>query len=412
MDANGGARRRCILFLTPQMPYPPEQGGALRNYNLIMQVARRHDVGLLSFVEGAAGDPGPLSDVCSPLITVPAPTRTVLDRVGTLAMTGAPDMARRLQSSAYAHTLRGLLTKESFGIVQIEGIELAPYAWLIRKWFPDRPPALVYDAHNAEFLLQRRAFATDIRNPSRLATAIYSWIQWRRLERFETRVLRAADGRIAVSRADAQALKEMAPLSEVLVVPNGVDVARYTPDLVDSIPLRHPAIVYTGKMSFRPNVDAMVWFHKHVWPRVHAGVPEATLYVVGKEPHSRLDPLVADPSVVVTGYVKDVLPYFGGADVYVVPLRIGGGTRLKVLEAMAAGLPVVSTTMGAEGIVLEPGRHALLADEADDFAAAIEHLLANRKRRQALGDSARENVLENYDWQRIAPRLEPLYASL
>ena len=196
------------------------------------------------------------------------------------------------------------------------------------------------------------------------------------------------------------------------VVPNGVDVDRYHPGLADSIPLRHPAIVFTGKMSFRPNVDAMLWFYEQVWPRVRKARPEAVLYVVGKEPHARLGVLATDPSVVVTGYVRDVLPYFGGADVYVVPLRIGGGTRLKVLEAMAAGLPVVSTTMGAEGIMLESGRDALMADEADEFADAIVRLLTDSQLQEALGASARAVVLEHYDWQRIAPRLDKVYRSL
>ena len=137
------------------------------------------------------------------------------------------------------------------------------------------------------------------------------------------------------------------------MVPNGVDVMRYHPGLADTLPLCHPAVVFTGKMDYRPNVDAMLWFCGQVWGRVRAGSPTAHLYVVGKSPHARLASLRGDPSITVTGYVADILPYFGGADVYVAPLRVGGGTRLKVLEAMAMSAPVVSTTVGCEGF---PGR--------------------------------------------------------
>jgi glycosyltransferase involved in cell wall biosynthesis len=195
-------------------------------------------------------------------------------------------------------------------------------------------------------------------------------------------------------------------------VPNGVDVERYYPELPDATPLRHPAVVFTGKMDFRPNVDAMVWFYDHVWPLLKAAVSDVHLYVVGKSPHARLSSLADDPDVTVTGYVVDILPYFGGADVYVVPLRVGGGTRLKVLEAMAAGLPLVSTTLGAEGISLVSGTHALLADTPSAFAQAVCSLLRDPTKRRSLGNAAREFVLQHYDWCQIVPRLYPLYDAL
>ncbi len=414
MRVGDDTKRRRILFLTPQVPYPPEQGPAIRNYNLIVQVATRHDVALLSFADerNGATDAGPLQDLCAPLRIVPVPTRSMQNRLRTLLMTPSPDMAFRLFSQEYAAALQDLLARESFDIIQVEGIELARYGLMVRQWLKERAPAIVFDDHNAEYLLQRRSFETDLRHPKRWAAALYSLIQWRRLARFERTVCRLSDAVVAVSEADAQALNQLVAWLTPLVVPNGVDIARYTPDLADSLPLQHPAIVFTGKMDFRPNVDAMLWFHRHVWPLVRNDVPAAHLWVVGKSPHRHLRSLHDDPSVTVTGYVPDILPYFGGADVYVVPLRIGGGTRLKVLEAMSAGLPLVSTTLGVEGLGLVSGEHALLADAPSAFADAVISLLQNDQKCDALGKAARDFILDRYGWRRIAPLLEPLYASL
>lgn len=404
--------RRRILFLTPQMPYPPEQGAAIRNYNLIARVAALHDVALLSFAQDTSQDAGPLAELCRPLVRVPMPPeRSARERLRTLFTTRAPDMALRLYSSAYSQALHELLTAEAFDLVQVEGIELACYLPLMREWLNARAPAFVLDEYNAEYLLQQRAFEADLRSLRRFPTALYSLVQWRRLARFEREVCRQADRVLAVSEADAEALRKLVRGLNPVVVPNGVDTIRYHPDLPDSLPLEHPALLFTGKMDFRPNTDAMLWFHRCVWPLVRARVPQARLYVVGKNPPPRLGPLLDDPGVTVSGYVPDILPYFGGADVYIAPLRIGGGTRLKVLEAMSAGLPLVSTTLGVEGIALVSGEHALLADTPPAFAEAILSLLDDPERRKVLGAAARQFVLEYYDWRLIVPRLMPVYIS-
>jgi len=415
-----------ILFLTPQLPYPPEQGTAIRNYNLIKETSQRHHVALLSFTQGARPSEGqsPLDALCDPLITVPAPPRSNVDRLRTLLTTFAPDMAHRLLSLPFAKALRELVDRGQFDVIQVEGIELGSYALLIRKWLSARAPierrgcvegsapALVFDDHNAEYLLQRRHFETDLSNPLRWAPAFYSLIQWHRLIRFERRVCSQCDAVLAVSEADAHALTRLVPGLDPLVVSNGVDLARFHPALPDSLPLRHPAIVFTGKMDYRPNVDAMLWFHKSVWPLVRTEVPQVHLYVVGKKPHQRLAALRQDVSVTITGYVADILPYFGGADVYIAPLRIGGGTRLKVMQAMSAGLPLVATSLGVEGVGLTDGEHALLADTPEEFSRAIVTLLHEPERARALGVAARQFAAEHCGWQHPVAQMERLYASL
>lgn len=412
MTTSAPSPEHRILFLTPQLPYPLEQGTAIRNFNLIAQVARRHKVALLSFAEGSVANVGPLRELCDPLVTIPAPERSMAARLRTLLTSSDPDMSHRLASPAFAQALRSLLFEQSFDVLQIEGIEMAPYGFMARQWRGVHTPAIVFDDHNAEYVLQRRALETDRRHPRRWPAAVYSLMQWRRLAEYERRVCRSSDAVLAVSRADAQALAELAPDIRPVVVPNGVDTEYYRPNLPDVLPLQHPAVVFTGKMDFRPNVDAMLWFYRHVWPRVLDEIPEAHGYIVGKNPDPRLAALADEPGVIVTGHVPDILPYFGGADVYVVPLRIGGGTRLKVLEAMAAGLPIVTTSRGAEGIDLTPDVHARVADRPADYAAAVVALLRDTVRAQALGAAARGFVAEHYAWRRIIPRLEEVYSAL
>ncbi|MBC7236429.1 MAG: glycosyltransferase, partial [Chloroflexi bacterium] len=278
---------RRILFLTPQLPYPPEQGTALRNYNLLREVSRQHEVSLLSFQEAGAPLPEALSRVCVEVRTVIAPQRSWRERMGTLLSSPLPDMAHRLWCKAFEEALREM-EPARFDLVQVEGIELARYGLAVRAWCGPKGPRIVFDDHNAEYVLQRRAFEADRGQPGRWPAALYSLVQWQRLRRFEREVCRAVDGVVAASEADAQALRALVPGLEPLVVPNGVDVERYHPGLADSVPLDHPAVVFTGKMDFRPNVDAVLWFGREVWPRIVRQRPEARFYVVGKSPHRRL----------------------------------------------------------------------------------------------------------------------------
>jgi glycosyltransferase involved in cell wall biosynthesis len=169
-------------------------------------------------------------------------------------------------------------------------------------------------------------------------------------------------------------------------------------------------LVFTGKMDFRPNVDAVLWFAQHVLPQVRQEAPGAHFWVVGKGTHPRLAPLADNPAVTVTGWVEDIRPYIAGAMVYVIPLRIGGGTRLKVLEAMAMAKAIVSTSLGCEGFDLVPGRELVTADTPTEFAREVLALMNDAPRRKELGRAARDFAGSKYDWRLIVPRLERVYA--
>ena len=410
-----------ILFLTPQLPYPPQKGTALRNWGLIAGLSPRHRVSLLSFLSPRqAPQPAPpLTAACAHVETVPQPTRTLSRRLRNLVLTRQPDMALRLASQAYAHRLADWLVRESFDVVHVEGIELAPYLDVIAASPPrfggggGGRPLVVFDDHNCEYLLQQRTFLTDLRVPACWPGAAYSFVQWRRLRRYEARVCRRAGCVLAVSDADAAALQKLVPGLDVTVIPNGIDTRAYRPDEKSrnsQFAIRNSTLVFTGTMDFRPNVDAVLWFAREVLPRVQAEAPEVHFFVVGQRPHRRLDVLRGNPAVTLTGWVEDTRPYIARAAVYVAPLRMGGGTRLKLLEAMAMGKAVVATRLGAEGYPVADGRELLLADTPADFAATVVALLRAPERRAELGRTARAFVEQRYDWRVIVPRVEVVYA--
>jgi len=407
------SKRQHILFLTPQLPYPPEQGTAIRNFNLIRQVSRHFGVSLLSFADRS---PQPqhlatLQQFCQNIWTVPVPSWPLKKRLRLLLSSADPDLAHRLRSSTFSSVLRRILKDHPFDALQIEGLEMAPYGLEAQSWPEVSSPPLIFDAHNAEYVLQRRAFTASLSTVKRWPAAIYSLVQWHRIRRFERLVCQQAWAVLAVSQLDAQALKKLFPALRPLLVPNGVDTSLYHPGLRDSLPLEHPALVFTGKMDFRPNCEAAQWFIKAVWPHIQAQIPKVHLYIVGKNPPPQLQRFQS-PQIHITGYVKDILPYFGGADVYIVPLLVGGGTRLKVLEAMAAALPIVSTQLGIEGIPLQNEKHALIAQDAPSFARKVIYLLKNPRTAQSLGQAARAFVQKRYTWEVVTLPLLKLYTSL
>lgn len=402
-----GSSRPRVLALTPQSPYPPRQGASLRNFHLLSRLARHVDLVLVTFVEPNQPAPmsTPLGELCERIHACPAPRRTWRDRLRGLLTTNQPDLALRLHDAGLHRVMEHLARKERFDIVLVEGLEMAPYLeTFLAHCSPTARPRLVYDAHNAEYMLQRRAFETDARDPRRWHAAVYSLVQWRRLQRYEGHIVHLVDHVVAVSEADRRNLQALGITTPVTVVPNGVDVGSYERQAQATVSLPASSLVFTGKMDYRPNVDAVAWFAERVWPHVLAAVPHAHFYVVGRSPHPRVLRYNEMPGIFVTGEVDDVRPYLWGAQVFVAPLRVGGGTRLKLLEAMAARCAAVSTTFAAEGIPVQHGVHLLLADSAEAFAEAVVTLLQNPELRTQLGKAAHALVRQHYDWDILFPR--------
>ena len=395
----------AILVLTPQIPYPPRQGTALRNWGIVKGIGARHELSLLSFAAPdqpthSEGMRAPLSEVVDRFAAHPQPTRSTGERLRDLLSTPAPDLARRLVSPAFEQTLRDWLTRFHFDWLIVEGLELAPYMDVAREVASDL--RVVFDDHNCEYLLQQRTARTDWRRPRRWLGAAYSEVQWRRLRRYEARVCQQADLVIAVSRDDADALRAIAPGVDPLVMPNGLHIDDYA-GFEERASLAQPAFVFTGTMDFRPNVDGVLWFSRQVWPAIREVLPDASFAIVGRHPHARLMPLADEPGITITGSVPDTRPYIRAATVYVVPLQVGGGTRLKLLESSAMGKAIVSTTLGAEGFE-QADRAMLLADSPGAFADACIDLAQHPQAREVWEQRA-QVFARRYDWEVLLPTI-------
>jgi glycosyltransferase involved in cell wall biosynthesis len=387
------------------------KGTTLRNYGLLDGLAARHEIHLLSFVsaEDDLGEIGDLGLACASIETVPEPVRSTRDRVWTALTSLRPDLAHRLASPLFVEALRTMLGRSEFEVIQFEGIEMIPYLDPVVAYCRGTSvrPRYVLDEHNAEYVLQKRVCAMDARRPRRWPSALYSLVQWLKLRWYEAWACRSVDAVVAVSDVDARALRRIAPSAAVSVVPNGLDVQSYA-NFEKSEVLPAQSLVFTGTMDYRPNVDAVLWFARHVLPLIQRRMPKVRFYVVGRRPHRRLEALRAVPEIEITGEVPDTRTYIRAASVYVIPLLSGGGTRFKVLEAMSMRCPIVSTSMGCDGFPVVSGRDLLLANEPEDFANHVIALLGDKAQRCALGEAGLA-FARGYDWSAIVPLLEQVY---
>ncbi len=393
-----------ILVITPSLPYPPASGGALRNYGILHGLAQAgHQVTLLTFHEGTIKpEKTPLAQICTHIETVMPPERSRLHRLRDLIFSTQPDIAKRLYSAAFQDKLLSLLQQTHFDIIQFEGIEVACYLPIVKA--TGTLAKLVFDAHNAEAELQRIISEIDRQETKRLLAALYSMIQTRRIARVEGDLCHMADAVIAVSPEDAAALQQYLPKNPITVVPSGVFVDDYV-KADSSITLPPNSVVFTGKMDYRPNVDAMVWFAFNIFPQLH----DANLVIVGQKPHPNIQKLTDYENILLTGWVESVLPYLHQAEVYIAPLRMGSGTRLKILEAMACGCAIVATSTAAAGLNEAARSAMIIADDEAEFASAIEHLLDHPAQREILGNQAKTVVKTHYDWSVLIPRLLEVY---
>lgn len=400
-----------LLFLTPQLPYPPQQGTTIRNYHLIRHLAAHHTIDLITFLApGQVLDPGnPLYTYCRQIFSAPQPLRTLRQRGSDTLRSPLPDMALRLESGEMRALVATQAQTTAYDVVQIEGIEMAQYGLQLAQTAPTRP-LLVFDDHNCEYLLQQRNAFTDLRRPPRWLAAAYSLLQWRKLRHYERAICRQADLVLAVSEPDRAALQALGTARPILVIANGIAFDAVQAPATPNGPPDPFTLLFIGKMDYRPNIDGALWFAQRVLPLLLAEEPRVRFQIVGMNPHARLDPLRANPAIEITGAVDGVAPYLAKAGIYVVPLRVGGGTRFKVLEAMAAAKAIVSTTLGVEGIGVRDGEELLLADSPQTFADAVLRLLHDQQGTATLstnlGEHARHFVQAHYSWREIVPNLE------
>jgi sugar transferase (PEP-CTERM/EpsH1 system associated) len=394
-----------ILWLKSDLLLPLDKGGKLRTWHLMRHLARNHEITYLAFKEPSqpAADVEGMREVAAhvELVTRSEPPKGTLGFYADAAkhlVDPLPYAVGKYRSPAFKQRLNSLLASRRFDLLVCDF--LFPAVNLPKRL----PCAAVIFTHNVESEIWRRHADTRRGVVGRL---LYR-TQHKRMLRYEKEALARFDGVLAVSEADRDTFSVLYPgaiRQPVHVVPTGVDTDYFRPDNQQPA-VSNRQLIFTGSMDWLPNEDAMQFFCRDILPLIRADEPAVSLSIVGRAPTPAVRRLAAEHGVQVTGRVDDVRPYMKEAAVYVVPLRIGGGTRLKIFEAMSMGKAVVSTTVGAEGLPVSSGEHLLLADEPAAFARAVVALLRDAEGRSRFETAARALVVDRYDWSAVAGALE------
>lgn len=389
-----------ILWVKVGGLWPATTGGRVRTLNTISELSLRHDVTVVT-THGDGDDAEGLArrlPQCQRVISLPyqvpkrrssafpaAVARSWMSRYPVdLWKWRVPAVRECVESYIAAHSVDLVIADFLFAAVNV------PF---------DGPAPVVLFEHNVEYVIWQRLAALERRPWLR---ALFE-LEWRKLRAREAEYCRQAARTLAVSEEDASRLRELAPGANVAAIPTGVDTSYFTPAPSAEVPAR---LVFSGSMDWHPNEDAVTYFIDTILPRIRQDVPNATFTIIGRNPSAKVRGLGTREGIHVTGTIDDVRPAIAEGAAYVVPLRAGGGTRIKIFEALAMGKAVVSTTVGAEGLAINPGEHFVAADAPETFAQSVVDLLRDPVRRARIGGAGRRLVEEHYSWPSIAATFE------
>jgi len=395
-----------ILWVKAGGLVPLDTGGKIRSFHILRELARRHDVTFFTFYPEHPNDMhGDLAQLFTRVIRHPlrvSRTRSFsgLSHYARHLFSGQPYQIVKYCQPRVAVALRELLREHTFDLVVCDFLAAAG----IIPWHFRCPKVLF--THNVEALIWKRHFEVA-RNPMWKAIC---WHEFRTTARAERRYLNLADHVLAVSGADRDFFALVIERAKITVIPTGVDLDFFRPGAEEEQP---NTLVFTGSMDWMPNEDGVFYFVEKILPRIRRQIPSVSLFLVGRSPSPRLLELArTNDGVQVTGAVEDIRPYVHRGAAYIVPLRVGSGTRLKIFEAMAMGKAVVSTSIGAEGLPVRSGRDVLIADDPEEFADGVVGLLQDRVRRGELGRAARQLVAQQHGWDVVAQHFESALETL
>jgi sugar transferase (PEP-CTERM/EpsH1 system associated) len=386
-----------LLWVKTDAMLPLDKGGKIRSFNMLRHIARKASVDYVCFASQTLGpdDRRQLESMFHGFYEVmPAdPDRMNWKYMTNLALAhavGKPFTLCNYQSRQMAAKIEELSRSNTYDAL------ICDFLGPALNFAPELRRKTVLFQHNVEHVLWERQAQQEKRPWRKLVYAR----EYRLVKRFEDALCRDFRRVICVSDEDAGILRKRFGIPHVFSVDTGVDTDYFTLSNDPPIPNR---IVFTGSMDWLPNIDAMAWFVEEIFPKARKAIPKAELSIVGRNPGPQIQQLSKkDPRIIVSGKVSDVRPWMAQGEVFIVPIRVGGGTRLKIYEAMAMGLPVISTTIGAEGLRYSHGENILIANRVEDFAMAVVDLLQDPERRLSIGRAARDFVVENYSWPRIA----------
>ena len=402
--------RLTILWISHFVPYPPKGGCFQRSYNLIKRIAAVHDVHLIAVKHKSGTHPEDeireahteLSRHCKSVQILDISASTTAPQLALRGMASvlswSPLTATIYRSEELRKQVRALVQREKIDAAHFDAISLADYL----EDVGDVPTVMTH--HGAEsFMIRRR-----IDNEKNLGRKMFFWLEWHMLRRYEARMCPRFSMNVTMSKLDQDILASIAPDARYTVVPNGVDLDFFAP--VQGA--RRPnSIVFAGRLDQYSNRHGMLRFMNEAWPAIRRAHPDAVIDVIGSNPPKEIEALgKVDANVRVHGFVPDVRPYFARAAVAICPIWDGGGTRIKVLDGLGQGMPLVATSIGAEGIDVVPERDLLIADTPAEFARQISRIFTDDSLRQRLEVNGRRLVETVYSWDSIAQKLATLYA--
>jgi glycosyltransferase involved in cell wall biosynthesis len=387
-----------ILIIASEVPYPPTDANRAVVFNLLRHFREEHDVTMLAMTSGdAPEDVAVVRGMVKELELVEheiskTPWRRLLSM-----LTLWPFGVLLYRSRAFAAALGRLLNRKRFDVIIGGHINMAQYTVEVQH-----TPKIIAPL-DAISLYYKRQLGLPLGPPSFL----YSLLQYWKVKRYEKRTYPRYDACVLVARRDAEVIRELCPGLPIYFAPSGTDIP---PEA--AVPKEPLSVAFSGVMDYPPNVDGALYFAHEIFPLVRKEVPQATFHVVGKNPNADVRALRRRDGVVVTGTVPDVKEYLRRMQVFVCPMRLGAGMKMKVLEAMAVSLPVVSTTRGAEGMDFVAGREFVAADEPAEFAAAVVRLLGDENLREEYGRWGRRAVERNYTWEAHARAWQEIVSSV
>lgn len=393
-----------ILFLTKELPYPCNNGHRTRSLNLIKGLSKNNKISLICF--GSDGDEEGIEVIKSYGVSIELIPEKASNSKWSFyfsvlfgLFSSIPFSVKKKYSFLMREKIKALLEKEDIDLIFCDGVHQSFH-------LPVNKCSKIIAEHNIESMIIYRYFKVE----KNIFKKLYAFVEWFKMCRFENKMWGRFSHYFVVSEKDKEMISGRIEKKNIDVIPNGVDTNYFCPQ---NIKVRPFTLIYTGQMDWFPNEDAVVYFLKEIYPLIKRETPQVSFWIVGNMPSERIKKLAKeDKTITVTGFVEDVRPYVAQSEIFVVPLRIGAGTRLKILEAMAMKKPVISTGIGCEGLDITHKGNIIVSDKSDDFAEKVIELFKNPSLAGNLGMSGRNLVEEKYSWDRIIEKLDKSIKSI
>jgi sugar transferase (PEP-CTERM/EpsH1 system associated) len=387
-----------ILIITPAFPFPPDAGGKIVVYHTIRYLSRWHCMHLISFVPPhKKSSIESLRDYCVSIQTVPLHQHSLKDVLLTGMLSNVPYNIGKYHTKEMKKMIGKAIENSHYDLAIIEHLHMAQYVEIIKK---HKIPVILRE-HNIETVMMKRYYE-NAHNP---LEKIYAYVQWLKLRKYESRLVSLFNRCITLSKVDQEHLQNLLPQAKTKVLPCGVDLEYYK----SRNGLREKNnIIFIGNLLFKPTFEGVVFFVKQIWPIIKKDCPALEFRILGPYPRRREKELMSQPGISLCGYVQDVRPYMSKSLIAVVPIYIASGVRLKIIEAMAMNLPIVTTSVGCEGLNLIPGKHLLVSDSIEGFARNVLTLINNDELRNRIAENALQLIQDEFSWESVMEKLNIL----